>query len=63
MAFRYTIPEISAIPLLSAAEEQDGIYHISFDATESSQQYLVKWTQQDDCPMFYQAMKLLDGDR
>lgn len=62
MAFRYTIPEISAIPLLTAAEEQDGVCQISFDATDASREYLVKWTQQDDCPMFYQAMKVLLGE-
>lgn len=62
MAFRYTIPEISAIPLLTAAEEQDGVCQISFDATDASREYLVKWTQQDDCPMFHQAMKVLLGE-
>lgn len=63
MTVRYTIPEISAIPLLTAAEEQDGVCHISFDATQSSREYLVRWTQQDDCPMFHQAMKVLRGEQ
>ena len=62
MAFRYTIPEISAITLLSSVEEKDGKFDIFYDAAEPSREYLVKWTQQDDCPMFHQAMRLLKGD-
>ena len=59
MAFRYTIPEISAITLLSSVEEKDGKFDIFYDAAEPSREYLVKWTQQDDCPMFHQAMQVL----
>lgn len=55
MVFRYTIPEISAITLLSAIEEKDGKCDIVYDAAEPSREYLVKWTRQDDCPMFHQA--------
>ena len=62
MAFRYTIPEISAITLLSSVEEKDGKFEIFYDAAEPSREYLVKWTQQDDCHMFHQAMRLLKGD-
>ena len=62
MVFRYTIPEISAITLLSSIEEKDGKFDIVYDAAEPSREYLVKWTQQDDCPMFHQAMRLLKGD-
>ena len=62
MVFRYTIPEISAITLLSSIEEKDGRFDIVYDAAEPSREYLVKWTQQDDCPMFHQAMRLLKGD-
>ena len=62
MAFRYNIPEISAITLLSSVEEKDGKFDIVYDAAEPSREYLVKWTQQDNCPMFHQAMRLLKGD-
>ena len=62
MAFRYTIPEINAITLLSSVEEKDGKFEIFYDAAEPSREYLVKWTQQDDCPMFHQAMRLIKGD-
>lgn len=59
MAFQYTIPEISAVTLLSSIEETDGKYDIVYDADEASRQHLIRWTQQDDCPMFHQAMCLL----
>ena len=59
MVFRYTIPEISAITLLSAIEEKDGKCDIVYDAAEPSREYLVKWTRQDGCPMFHQAMQVL----
>ena len=62
MTFRYTIPEISAISLLSAAVEKDGVVEITYDADTPSRAHLVKWTQQDDCPMFYQAVHLLRDD-
>ena len=62
MAFRYTISEISAMTLLSSVEEKDGKFDVSYDAAEPSREYLVKWTQQDDCPMFHQAMRILKGD-
>lgn len=62
MTFRYTIPEISAISLLSAAVEKDGVVEITYDADTPSRAHLVKWTQQDDCPMFYQAVHLLWDD-
>lgn len=59
---RYTVPEITAQSILSAAVQTDTGYRFSFDATDSSKEYLVDMTRQDDCPMFYQLMCILHGD-
>jgi len=57
--FKYTIPEISAYSILSTAVETKNGYHFSFDATDPSKSYMVEETKQDDCPIFYQAMRAL----
>ena len=56
---KYTIPEISAYSILSAAVETKDGYRFSFDATDPSKSYMVEETKQDDCPIFYQAMRVL----
>ena len=58
-ALKYSIPEISAHGILSAAVETENGYRFSFDATDISKSYLVEETKQDDCPIFYQAMRVL----
>lgn len=57
-ARKYTIPELSAISLLSLTNGNG--FHL--DISNPSNQYLVNRTRQDDCPMFYQAMCVLHGD-
>ena len=56
---KYTISEISAYSILSAAVETKNGYCFSFDATDPSKSYMVEETKQDDCPIFYQAMRVL----
>ena len=58
-ALKYTIPEISAYSILSAAVETKNGYRFSFDATDPSRSYMVENTKQDDCPIFFQAMRIL----
>lgn len=59
---KYSIPEIYARSILSTARKTDDGYHFSFDASDPSKEHLVTYTQQADCPMFYQAMLAL-GER
>ena len=59
MNLRYRIPEISAIQVLSAIEEKDGQLYLYLDPEDLSRDYLVNQTLQDDCPMFFQAMRVL----
>ena len=59
---KYLIPEISALDIISSAKEKDDGYSFYFDATELSKEYMVKETLQDDCPIFYQAMCILEGE-
>ena len=56
------IPEISALDIISSAKENDGEYSFYFDTTEPSKEYMVKEALQDDCPIFYQAMCILEGE-
>ena len=58
---KYIIPEISAHSILSAAKEADDGILFRFDTSDPSKEYLTEKTQQDDCPIFYQAMSLLYG--
>ena len=62
MSIQYTIAQISAIELLSAIEARNENDWISYDAEEPSRACRVKWTKQDDCPMFYQALQLIGDD-
>ena len=59
---RYTIPEISAQCILSSAEKTEAGYIFHFDASDSSKEYLVDMTLQEDCQIFYQARCVLHGD-
>ena len=59
MNLRYRIPEISAMQVLSAIEEKDGQLYLYLDPEDLSRDYLVNQTLQDDCPMFFQAMRVL----
>ena len=59
MNLRYRIPELSAMHILSAIEEKDGQRYLYLDPEDLSRDYLVNQTLQDDCPMFYQAMRVL----
>ena len=59
---KYIIPEISALDIISSCKEKNGEYSFYFDTTELSKEYMVKETLQDDCPIFYQAMCILNGE-
>lgn len=58
---KYLIPQISALSLLSSATKISDGWAFRFDTTDPSKEYLIEDTKQDDCMMFYQAMKLLYG--
>ena len=59
---KYIIPEISALDIISSSKEKNGEFSFYFDTTELSKEYMVKETLQDDCPIFYQAMCILNGE-
>ena len=59
---KYLISEISALDIISSAKEKGGEYSFYLDTTEISKEYMVKETLQDDCPIFYQAMCILEGE-
>ena len=59
---KYLIHEISALDIISSAKEKDGKISFYLDTTEISKEYMVKETLQDDCPIFYQAMCILEGE-
>jgi len=61
-SIKYVIPEISALSLISSAIKKDDGYKFSFDTTDPPKEYLCTDTLQDDCPMFYQAMCILEGE-
>ncbi|MBR3995602.1 MAG: hypothetical protein IKI97_10025 [Clostridia bacterium] len=60
---KYLIFEISALDIISSSKEKNGEYSFYFDTTELSKEYMVKETLQDDCPIFYQAMFILKGEK
>ena len=47
---------------MTAAVGKYDDWRFSFDTTDTSNEYLVSQTKQDDCPMFHQAMCVLYGD-
>jgi hypothetical protein len=58
---KYLIPQISALSLLSSATKSSDGWSFHFNATDPSKEYLIEDIEQDDCMMFYQAMKVLYG--
>lgn len=56
---KYSIPGIHARSILSTARKIEDGFHFSFDASDPSKEHLVTYTQQADCPIFYQAMLAL----
>ena len=54
-------PEVDfgALALLSEINARHENDLISYDAEDPSRAFRVKWTKQDDCPMFYQARQLI----
>lgn len=56
---KYIIPEISAQSIISAAIPKDGGYSFYLDASDITKEHLIENTQQDDCPIFYQAMLII----
>ena len=57
---KYIIPEISAQSIIASARQTGDGYSFYFDTTDPSKEYLVERTLQDDCPIFYQAMLVLE---
>ena len=57
---KYIIPEISAQSIIASARQTGDGYNFYFDITDPSKEYLVERTLQDDCPIFYQAMLVLE---
>ena len=57
---KFIIPKLPAQGILfSALQTEDG-WRFSFHADDPSKEYMVEKTKQDACPIFYQALKLLD---
>ncbi len=57
---KFIIPKIPAQGILSSALQTEDGWHFSFHADDPSKEYMVEKTKQDACPIFYQALKLLD---
>ena len=58
---KYIIPEISAQSIIASARQTGDGYSFYFDTTDPSKEYLVERTLQDDCPIFYQAILVLEN--
>ncbi len=56
---RYLIPQISAKSIISFARKKGDGYYFEFDPYETSQEYCVEKTYQDNCAMFEQAQMIL----
>ena len=46
---KYVIRQISALGIISASKGENGDRRFFFDATDTSKEYLVEETKQDDC--------------
>ena len=46
---KYVIRQISALGIISSSKEENGDRRFFFDATDTSKEYLVEETKQDDC--------------
>ena len=59
---QYVIYQVSALSIIKGATGTYDKWRFYFNATDSSKEYLVTETKQDECPMFHQAMCVLYGD-
>lgn len=57
---KFIIPKLLAQGLMSSALQTEDGWRFSFHADDPSKEYMVERTKQDACPIFYQALKLLD---
>lgn len=57
---KFIIPKLPAQGLISSAVQTEDGWLFSFHADDPSKEYMVEKTKQDACPIFYQALKLLD---
>ena len=57
---KFIIPKLPAQGLLSSAVQTEDGWRFSFHADDPSKEYMVEKTKQDACPIFYQALKLLN---
>ena len=63
MALRkYIIRQISALGIITTASGEYDNWRFNFDAADSSKEYYVEETKQDDCAIFHQMMCILYGD-
>lgn len=60
MKLRYRIPELSVFRILPTVTENNGNLYLYLDPEDPSKENLVTYTLQDDCAMFYQAMRVLN---
>lgn len=56
----YTIPQIAAITVLVNGRQVKDGWYIMLDRQDSSTRFLVEMTQQEDCPIFHQAICVLE---
>ena len=57
---KFIIPKLPAQGLISSAVQTEGGWRFSFHANDPSREYMVEKTKLDACPIFYQALKLLN---
>lgn len=57
---KFIIPKLPAQGLLSSAVQTEDGWRFSFHADDPSKEYMVEKTKQDACPIFYQALKLMN---
>lgn len=57
MGLKYTIPEILALDILRFGTSVDDIRSPVLDVSTDANQHLIHMSQQEDCPLFHQAMK------
>ena len=60
MRNRYKIPEIRAVQLLGCMTEEAFTKQLpEFNTADASREVFMKWTMQDECPMFHLAETIL----
>ncbi len=57
---KFIIPKLPVQGILSSALQTEDGWRFSFHADDPSKEYMVEKTKQDACPIFYQALKLLN---